>query len=158
MLPLNAWLARSRRPAPPHLPPPCPASSLAAARAPRPPLAPAAPHPPLSAAAPPATRRLIDRGLPTPYVRRLFHVLTSLGFALAVAPLALLASPSVPLATACLTAASALYACSFGGFHAYLQVGRWCRRGGRCRCGPAGGVGAARRRLPGPGLLGGQAP
>jgi hypothetical protein len=56
-------------------------------------------------------------------VRRLFHVLTSLGFALAVAPLALLASPSVPLATACLTAASALYACSFGGFHAYLQVG-----------------------------------
>jgi hypothetical protein len=66
--------------------------------------------------------RLIDRGLPTPFVRRLFHVLTSLGFALAVAPLACMARPSVPLATACLTAASALYACSFGGFHAYLQV------------------------------------
>lgn len=60
------------------------------------------------------------------FVRRLFHTLTTLGFAAAVAPLALISSPSVPLATACLTLASALYACSFGGFHAYLQVSCCC--------------------------------
>lgn len=51
------------------------------------------------------------------------HAISTLGCAAAVAPLALQTSPDPYLACAWLVGVQCCYAASFGGFHAYVQVG-----------------------------------
>lgn len=76
--------------------------------------------------------KMIQTGRPRLYVRRLMHGVSSLGCAAALAPLASSAAPSPVVATLCLVGATACYAFSFGGFHAYVQVG--CKPGWPAGC------------------------
>lgn len=64
---------------------------------------------------------LITRGTPRLAVRRLMHGLSTLGAAACAVPLAAGWASSGAQATAWLMAFQGCYACSFGGFHAYVQ-------------------------------------
>lgn len=57
-------------------------------------------------------------------MRYFMHGLSTLGCAVSLLPLALWPSLHPLAATTCLLAATSAYACSFGGFHAYVQVGQ----------------------------------
>jgi MFS family permease len=65
--------------------------------------------------------RLIKKGLPTLFVRRLFQTVSFLGCGFSVLPLAISADPGLMPAVLCLTGNLVFYSLSYGGFHAYLQ-------------------------------------